>query len=177
MKFILPYLLSATSVCVLSAQSPTPNWTVAVFKEREAEDIFRTGRDQHGNTYEEEFKPMRRTGLEVGWWREGSAFRPSFEFASGHAPQGSHSHASLHLEWGSRGPFLVQGGILFINQTHGSLSRAGWGGRLQLGWLFSKRVAVLAYAGLTSLFDQQAPDSSFGDFPSAFAGVKVAVRF
>lgn len=177
MKFILPILLSASSVCILSAQSPTPNWTVAVFTEDEAEDIFRTGQGQHGDTYEAEFTPMRRTGLEVGWWREGNAFRPSFEFAAGHAPQGSHSHASLHLEWGSRGPFIVQGGILLINQTHGSLSRAGWGGRLQLGWLFSKRVAVLAYGGLTSLFQDQTPNSSWGEFPGAFAGFKVAVRF
>lgn len=177
MKSILPLLLATTLTGDLPAQSAPSTFSAALFTERESEDVFRTGRNQYGNAYELEFSPLRRTGLEVGWWSDTSAFRPSLEFASGHALQGSHSHASVHLEWGTKGPFIVQGGILLINQTHGGRSNAGYGGRIQLGWLFNNRVAVLAYAGLTSLFQDQTPQSDWLDLPGAFTGFKVAVRF
>ena len=171
----------------LAAQAPSPSWSMArapalrwsaaFFTERESEALFQTGRGAGGYQYEREFSPLRRTGLEIGWWREGSTFRPSLEVASGQAPQGHHGHMSLHLEWGSPGPFLVQGGFLLINQTHGPTSKVGYGGRLQLGWLFRERIAVMAYAGLAFLFQDQTPQSNWADFPGAFSGIKVAVRF
>lgn len=177
MKSTVPSLALLLGVLTLRAQPAPRPWMVALLSEREHEGRFRTGETRNGNIWETEFSPMRRTGIELGWWPEGRAFRPSLAFGSGHAPQGSHSHASLHVEWGTPGPFLVQGGFLLIRQTHGPRSEAGYGGRLQLGWVFAQRIAVVAYGGLTSMFKAQSPGSSDPDFPGGFAGVKVAVRF
>jgi len=162
-----------TCALFLGAQTPPTSWSVAVFTERENEDLFRTGMAE----WEQELTPMRRTGVEIGWRPQGSAFRPSLAFASGHAPQGSHSHASLHLEWGTSGPFIVQGGFLLINQTHNERSNAGYGGRIQLGWRFFHRFDLLAYAGLTSLFHDQAPGSRDFGSRGSFAGFKATFHF